>query len=201
MGHGHPQVGGGLFGVHGVVEVSEEVGWVLGVGPGMESLCPQIVELVLRQIVLIGDNQCPVQMPQIVHGGGLAKPVRSHELPELLNDVAHQLFVPPLGVLSRKAEGKSVEVQDDKLLSQSEEPLDVLYGVLQRILFDKIMNQPELLRGLAVIPDSDVEVPGAGYQDNVDRRLVAYQESSQGLVSIFSYIMLSLSEYSPDAVE
>lgn len=168
MGHGDPQVGGGLFGVHGVVEVSEEVGWVLGVGPGMESLCPQIVELVLRQIVLIGDNQCPVQMPQIVHCGGLAKPVRSHELPELFNDVAHQLFVPPLGVLSRESEGKSVEVQDDKLLGQSEEPLDILYGVLERVLFYKIMNQPELLRSLAVIPDSDVEVPGPEYQDNGD---------------------------------
>ena len=201
MRHGHPEVSGGLLAVHGVVQISEQVAGMFGVSPGMKSLSPEIVKLVLSQIVLIGDDQGPVEIPQILHSGRLAQPVRGHELPELLNDVAHQLFVPPLGVLSRKAEGKSVEVQDDKLLGESEEPLDVLYGVLQRILFDKIMNQPELLRGLAVIPDSDVEVPGAGYQDNVDRRLVAYQESSQGLVSIFSYIMLSLSEYSPDAVE
>ena len=65
-------------------------------------------------------------MPQIIHCGRLPQPVWGHELPQLLDDVAHQLLVSSLSVLSGKAEGKPVEVQDDKFLGQSQEPLDAL---------------------------------------------------------------------------
>ena len=33
---------------------------MFGVAPGMESLSPEIVKFVLSQIVLIGDDECPV---------------------------------------------------------------------------------------------------------------------------------------------
>ena len=65
-------------------------------------------------------------MPQIIHCGRLPQPVWGHELPQLLDDVAHQLLVSSLSVLSGEAEGKPVEVQDDKFLGQSQEPLDAL---------------------------------------------------------------------------
>ena len=126
MGHGDPHVCGGLLGVHGVVQISEEVPGMFGVSPGMQGLSPEIVKFVLSEIVLIGDDESPVEMPQIIHGGGLPQPVGGHELPQLLDDVAHQLLVSSLRVLPGEAEGKPVEVQDDKFLGQSEEPFDAL---------------------------------------------------------------------------
>ena len=124
MRHGDPHVGGGLLGVHGVVQISEQVAGMVGVSPGVQSLSPEIVKFVLSEIVLIGDDQSPVEMPQIIHSGRLPQPVRGHELPELLHDEAHQLLVSSLGVLSGEAEGKPVEVQDDKFFGQPQEPLD-----------------------------------------------------------------------------
>ena len=50
--HGHPHVGGGLLGVHGLVHVAEQVGGVLGVGPRMHRLRPQLVVLVLCYVIL-----------------------------------------------------------------------------------------------------------------------------------------------------
>ena len=126
MGHGDPHVCGGLLGVHGVVQISEQIAGMFGVSPGMQSLSPEIVKFVLSEIVLIGDDQSPVEMPQVIHSGRLPQPVRGHELPQLLNDEAHQLLVSALGVLAGEAEGKPVEVQDDKFFGQSEEPLDAL---------------------------------------------------------------------------
>ena len=124
MGHGDPHVGGGLLGVHGVVQISEQIAGMFGVSPGMQGLSPEIVKFVLSEIVLISDDQSPVEMPQIIHSGRLPQPVRGHELPQLLNDVAHQLLVPSLSVLPGEAEGKPVEVQDDKFFGQPQEPLD-----------------------------------------------------------------------------
>ena len=51
--HGHPHVGGGLLGVHGLVHVAEQVGGVLRVGPRMHRLCPQLVVLILRHVILV----------------------------------------------------------------------------------------------------------------------------------------------------
>ena len=40
------------------------------------------------------DDERLVEVPEIVHGDGPAQPVRGHELPQLLQDVLHQLLVP-----------------------------------------------------------------------------------------------------------
>ena len=64
--HGHPHVSGRLLAVHGVVQIFEQVGRILGIRPGMKSFSPKVVESVLRQIVLIGHDQGPVEMPQII---------------------------------------------------------------------------------------------------------------------------------------
>ena len=72
MGHRHPHVGGALLGVHRLVEIAEQVDRVLGVGPGVKGLSPEVVIFVLRDVILVGHYQRPVEMPQVVHGGGLA---------------------------------------------------------------------------------------------------------------------------------
>ena len=160
MSHGHPHVGGALLGVHGLVEVPEQVPGVLGVGPGVQGLSPQIIVSVLRNVVLISHDQRPVEVPQIVHGGGLAQPVRRHELPELLVDVADQLVVPPSRVLALEAEWKTVEVKNHKFLGHPQESLDSVHRLVQGVLLHKVMDQPKLLRGVIVVTNTQVEISG-----------------------------------------
>ena len=54
-------------------------------------------------------------MPQIIHSGGLAKPVWRHELAKLLNDIADQFVVSSFSFISSEAKRKSVEVEYDEL--------------------------------------------------------------------------------------
>ena len=156
--HGDPEVGGALLGLHRLVEVAEQVGGVLGVGPGVQRLAPQVVVLVVRGIVLVGHDQRPVQVPQIVHGGGLAQPVGRHELPELLVDVIDQLVVPPSRVLALEAEWKMVKVKNHKFLGYPQESFDSVHRLVQGVLLHKVMDQPKLLRGVIVVTNPQVEI-------------------------------------------
>ena len=51
VGHRHPHVGGALLGAHRLVEIAEQVDRVLGVGPGVKGLSPEVVIFVLCDVI------------------------------------------------------------------------------------------------------------------------------------------------------
>ena len=51
-----------------------------------------------------------------------------------------------------------MEVENDELMGHPEESLDSLNGFVERILFDKVMNEPKLFRSVVVITDTQVEI-------------------------------------------